>query len=181
MADPSTPPAPEGQEPPEPEGQEPADDESTETPPEGGGRSYAESYVRQLRREAAAGRNKVSELEERLKEFEDRDKSEVEKLTGRATEAERRAVEAETRLLRYEVATERGLGMDAAAFLTGSTREELELRADELAKLLDEKGRPPAGSFDGGARRPAPPQLAPEEAHQDLILRSLGMEPRRRA
>jgi hypothetical protein len=64
--------------------------------------------------------------------------------------------------------------MEAAAFLTGTTREEIELRAEELGKLLTEKGRPPAGSFDGGARSPVPEIKSPEEAHQDLLRQALG-------
>jgi hypothetical protein len=175
MDEPS-PAAPEaGQVPPEDQGQEPA---GGEQPPEGqepgDGRTYTEPYVKQLRRENAQARTRQAELEERLREYEDKDKTELERLTAAATEAERRASESEARLLRYEVAAEHGLDMDAAKFLTGSTREEIELRAEELAKLLTDKGRPPAGTFDGGARGPVPEIKSPEEAHQDLLRQALG-------
>src|SRR5215471_10973974 len=118
MGDPSPQTPPEGQEPQAVQGQEP---EAGAAPtPEGQepeGRNYSEAYVKQLRREAAANRTQLSEMESRLHEYEDRDKTELEKLSTKAAESERRASEAELRLLRYEVATERGLGMEAAAFL----------------------------------------------------------------
>lgn len=178
MADPSPATPAEGQEPQPGEGQEPETgaEPTAEEPQEGsGGRNYSEAYVKQLRREAAGSRTQLSDLETRLKEYEDRDKTELEKATQKAAESERRASEAEMRLLRYEVATQHGLGMEAAAFLNGSTKEELELRAEELAKLLADKGRAPTAGFDGGARQPIPEQKTPEEAHNDLLLRSLGM------
>jgi hypothetical protein len=173
MDEPSPAEPPEGQEPEGREGQEPTSNDAPEAQ-EGQGRSYSEPYVKQLRREAAAARNRVSELEERVQEFEDADKTEHQRLTDTAETANRRAIAAEERLLRFEVASERGLPMSAAAFLTGSTREEIELRAEELERLLGEQGRLPTAGFDGGARPPVPEQKPPEEAHQDLILRSLG-------
>lgn len=143
-------------------------------------RTYPESYVRQLRREASGYRTRVAELDTRvaelegkLQEHEDEGKSEAERLIDKATSAEQRALEAEMRLLRYEIATERGLDMDAARFLTGSTREEVEHRADELVKLLESRPKQSAG-FDGGARLPAPPKGTPEEEHNDFLLRTLG-------
>src|SRR5262245_37148815 len=121
------------------------------TPEEPKGRQYSEAYVKQLRAESAESRNRVDELEEKIKEFEDRDKSELEKLTERATAAEKRAAAAETQRLRFEVAAERGLDLKAAEFLHGSTREEIELRAEELASLLQDGSRKPVAGFDGGA------------------------------
>jgi hypothetical protein len=173
MDEPSPAAQPEGQEPEGQQGQEPASNDEPRSPEESG-RTYSESYVKQLRREAAGTRTRVGELEERLQEYENRDKTELQRLVDAQALAERKAQSAEERLLRYEVAAERGLGMAAAAFLTGTTREEIELRAEELSRLLDEQGRPPAGGFDGGARAPVPEQKPPEEAHNDLLLRSLG-------
>lgn len=174
MADPSPADAPAGQEPEASEGQEP---EATPEEEKGQPKTYPESYVRQLRREASGYRGRLAELEEQVQEFADKDKSEQERLAEKAATAEQRAAEAEIRLLRYEVATEHGLDMQAAAFLTGSTREELELRAEELGKLLDKAPKPSAG-FDGGARTPAPVKGAPEEEHNDFLLRALGRAPR---
>jgi hypothetical protein len=177
MADPSPTDGPEGQEPEDAEGQEPdADvddkDEAAKSEP----RTYSEAYVKQLRREASSYRTKLTSMEGRLRELEDRDKSEQDKLAERVTAAEARAVEAETRLLRLDVAREHGLDLDAAAFLTGSTREEVELRAEELAKLLKDKAKPSAG-FDGGARQTVPEKGPPEQEHNDFLMRALGRAP----
>ena len=98
----------------------------------------------------------------------------MQRLTEKVQGAERRAAESETRLLRYQIATEHGLGMEAAAFLSGASREEIELRAEELSKLLADKGRPATTGFDGGARQPVPEPQTPEQAHNELLLRSLG-------
>jgi hypothetical protein len=182
MADPSPDDAEvEGQEPEPDEGQEPAQDE--DDPGDGQKpepRTYPEAYVRQLRREAAATRSKLAEVEEKLQEHEDRGKTEQERLGEKLTDAEKRAVDAETRLLRYEVAAERGLDMAAASFLTGTTREELELRAEELEKLLGETSKAkPAASFHGGTRQPVPEKGPPEKEHNEFLLRTMGRQPSR--
>jgi hypothetical protein len=182
MAEPSPTEPPEGQEPEELEGQKPAvaAEPATEPePPEA--KTYPESYVRQLRAESGNYRKRLAELEEKLQDIEDADKSESERLTKRLTAAEQRAQDAETGLLRYQVAAERGLDSRAASFLTGSTREEMELRAEELAGLLAEQtpGTTRSASFDGGARVPAPQAGPPEEEHNDFLMRALGRAPNR--
>jgi len=146
------------------------------------GRTYSEAYVKQLRTEAADGRNRISELEEKLQEHEDAGKSELEKWSSRATTAEQTVGELTTKLLRYEVAAASGLDLSAAAFLTGSTKEEIELRAEELGQLLQAKasGKPAAG-FDGGARTTVPEKVSPGDAHNDFLLRAMGRNPERRA
>lgn len=140
------------------------------------GRQYTEAYVKQLRSENAELRTRVGEVEERLQEHEDAGKSELEKLTAKASEAEQRAGAAEQRALRYEIAAERGLDLKAAEFLSGTTREEIELRAEELGKLLKDKARPTAAGFDGGARMPAPAKGTPEEEHNRFLLQAMGRE-----
>jgi hypothetical protein len=181
MDEPSPDTQPDGPKPEVDEGQVPAGEVTPDVQPDAdtGGRTYSESYVKQLRREAQGNRQRLSELEEKLQEYEDRDKSETQRLTESVTAAERRAAQSEERLLRYEIVAERNLPMTAAAFLTGTTREEMELRAEELEKLLAEQGRPATGGYDGGARAPVPDTRSPEEAHNDLLMRSLGREPRR--
>jgi len=167
----------EGQTPEADEGQKP--DAAPEETPEP--KQYPESYVRQLRAESGINRKKIAELEGKLQEIEDADKSENERLLAKLTSAESRASSAEAALLRYEVATERGLDIKAAAFLTGSTREEMELRAEELASLLAEQTPPAsttaAGLFGGGARTPAPTKGPPEEEHNAFLMRALGRVP----
>lgn len=167
------------------DGQEPDDDASQVLDPEDEsgdddgqkptGRTYSESYVRALRREAADHRTRLAEVEKRLQERDDADKTEGQKLSEKLTDAETRAAQAESRLVRFEVAAERGLDMQAAKFLVGSTRDEVEASAEDLAKLLKEKGKT-TPSFDGGARQPAPEQRSPEQAHNDLLLGALGRQ-----
>ena len=157
-----------------PEGQVPTDDGDDDAGDPKSPRTYSESYVRQLRRESSGYRTRLAEVEARLQEFADRDKSDSEKQGEKLVAAETRATEAESRLIRYEVAAERGLDMQAAGFLVGTSRDEIEASADELAKLLKDKGKPP--SFDGGARTPAPEEKPPGEAHNDFLLRALGRQ-----
>lgn len=161
----------EGQTPADGEGQTPEDGDdasSAQTEP----KTYSEAYVRQLRREASGYRSKLADAETRLQAIDDRDKTEQQRLSEKATTLETRASEAELRLLRYEIAAERGLDMAAARFLTGTSREEVEASAAELAKLLEPTPKPTAG-FDGGARQTAPESKTPEEAHNELLIRSL--------
>lgn len=142
------------------------------------GRTYSESYVKQLRNEAASSRNKIGELEEKLQEIADRDKSQQEKLNDQLTAEKARADAHERKSLRYEVAAEHGLDMATAEFLSGTTREEMELQAEKLQQLLADKGKPTTAGFDGGARTTAPQRGTPEEEHNKLLLQALGRESR---
>jgi hypothetical protein len=171
--------APEGPKPEGDEGLKPDDAAAAEAADEKREpKQYPESYVRSLRAEAGNTRKRLMELEEQLRERDDAEKSEQQKLVEKLTSTEKRAADAETRLIRYEVAAEHGLDMQAAAFLTGSTREEIEHRAEELTKLLEEKlagsGNKPSTGFDGGVRQPAPTKGTPEEEHNKLLMRALG-------
>jgi hypothetical protein len=140
------------------------------------GRQYSEAYVKQLRTEAGMSRSRIAELEERLEEHESAGKTELERATTRAETAEKRANELETFRLRVEVATDQGLGLDAVRFLTGSTREEIEVNAQELGKMLSEKAKPTTAGFDGGARKTAQDKKAPEVEHNDFLLQAMGRQ-----
>lgn len=144
--------------------------------PEGAQNPDAVKAALQREREAAkAARHEAEGLKARLKEYEDRNKSESEKLAERIAETERQATELAARNLRYEVAAERGLDLKAASFLAGSTREEIEARADELAQMLAaQKQQQTVPSLDGGARPAATPPADPKDAHQSLIAGLLG-------
>lgn len=72
----------------------------------------------------------------KLDEIEAKNKTELDKATERATAAEARATAAELRLIRQEVAAAKGLPASMAQRLTGSTKEELEADAAQLAKEL---------------------------------------------
>jgi thioesterase domain-containing protein len=181
MAEPSPTEPPEGQEPEELEGKKPAVAAEPATEPEPEAKTYPESYVRQLRAELGTRRKSEAEALEKLQEIEDANKSEHQKAIARAEKAERERDEVMTGLLRHEVAAEHGLEK-WASFLHGSTREEMEHRAEELTGLLAEQQTPVttrSASFDGGARVPAPQSGKPEEEHNDFLMRALGRAPNR--
>ena len=114
-----------------------------------------------------ATKNELASAKGKVREFEDATKTEQEKLTERASELEGRLSTAEANAARFEIALEKGLTKSQAKRLVGSTREELELDADELLADLgvnndDEKSSP--------SRRPqerlrpgAAPDAEPEE------------------
>ena len=142
------------------------DDASTE--PQGdGAKTFDADYVRQLRAEAAKYRKEAQEAKSKAQEYEDRDKTELEKLNGKLSKAEQAKLDAEQRLLRYEVAAEKQVPAEALELLTGSTREELEAKADKLLALVQKPE--PTPDFDGGARETAPAAQTPEQAHDAFI------------
>ncbi|TMZ70761.1 hypothetical protein EMG21_27795 [Klebsiella pneumoniae] len=75
----------------------------------------------------------------KLEEIEDAKKSEIERATSKQQRAEKERDEAVQKLRRYEVATASGLPLSVAHRLQGTTLEELEADAKELAKLLADK------------------------------------------
>jgi hypothetical protein len=172
MAQEATPTAPAGQEPEAKPGQEPA--ATPESKPAEEPRTFDEAYVKKLRDEAAEQRTKTKALEAKVKEFEDRDKSETERLTERLQGAETRAETAEAKVLRFEIAADRGLELKAAEFLSGSNREEIEAKADELSQMLADRNKTKTPGFDAGARQTPPTQKEPGEAHNDFLLQAMG-------
>jgi len=134
---------------PKPDPKPPAKDDDPK-PDLGDAGKKALDEERKARREAE---KQAKELEERLKAIEDKDKSEVERLTAKVAESDKRAEVAEAKLLRFEVASEKGV---KAKWLTGDTREELEAAADEYLSEhpADGKGAPtvmkPAENLKGG-------------------------------
>lgn len=103
---------------------------------------------RELKRAAErAQKNTKKELDAalaKLKEIEDREKSELQLAQEAADVYARQAAEATSKLLRHEVAAEKGLTGDALALLTGSTREELEAKADSILAII-ENSKPKGG------------------------------------
>ncbi|MFD9205977.1 hypothetical protein ACFVZM_06815 [Streptomyces sioyaensis] len=98
-------------------------------------------------------RSAAAELAERKKaELTDAERIQAEKTAAddARTVAERERDEARAELLRVRVAADKGLTVEQAARLRGSTKEELEADADELKKLFT----PSAGDGNqGGAHR----------------------------
>lgn len=99
-----------------------------------------EGGLKALKAERAAradAERQAAELAARIKEFEDAQKSEAERQAERLAELEKSARENEIARVRYEVAAEAGLSLDAAKRLHGGSREELAADAVELKRLLD--------------------------------------------
>ena len=110
--------------------------EDAETPNE----PLGEGGLKALKAERAAradAERQAAELAARIKEFEDAQKSEAERQAERLAELEKSARENEIARVRYEVAAEAGLSLDAAKRLHGGTREELAADAVELKRLLE--------------------------------------------
>jgi hypothetical protein len=97
---------------------------------------------RKARRKAEA---EAKELRDKVKQAEDAEKTELEKLQGQVADITKRAEAAEAKADRFEVAAAKGLSLAQARRLVGSTKEELEQDADEMATELglkkDDEGK----------------------------------------
>ncbi len=105
----------------------------------------------QFRREAKANASAAK----KLAEIEDRNKTEAQRLEERVTAAESRLGPVEQENARLRVALTKGLPADLVDRLRGGTEHELAADADKLLELVGQQSS--GGSFDGGARRTAPP------------------------
>lgn len=85
------------------------------------------------RKRATEAERRAAELEAELQKARDKDKPDIERLTGERDAAAKRASDAETAMLKLSIGLDKGLTPAQARRLTGSTREELEADADELA------------------------------------------------
>lgn len=83
-------------------------------------------------------------LAERARELEESQKTEQQKLAERAERAEAELAATQARLLRQDIAARKGLPLDMAARLQGSTPEELDADADALLSLIAAQPKPAA-------------------------------------
>ena len=70
------------------------------------------------------------------REYETSQKTEHEKLAEKLELAQAAASEASVKLMRYQIASQKGIPSDAIDLLTGSNTEELEAAADKLLTLI---------------------------------------------
>jgi hypothetical protein len=84
-----------------------------------------------------------SEAANKWREYERSLKPEQERLAEELAQVRTEASEATVKLLRYEVATQKGVPSDAIDLLTGSSREELESSADKLLSLIANQSKTP--------------------------------------
>jgi hypothetical protein len=96
------------------------------------------------------------EQAEKWREYEQSQKSEHEKLAEKLASAEAIASEANAKLIRYEIASQKGIPADALDLLNGSTREELEVAADKLLSLIGEQTKNKLPMPDVNQGKPAP-------------------------
>ena len=136
-------------------------------------KQFDEGYVKKLRAEAAKYRTEAQEAKAKAQEYEDAQKSELERAQDKLQQIESAKAEAEAKLLRYEVATEKGIQGNLMDLLVGSTKEELEAKADLILENVKPSDSPKA-TFDGGPREPAPDPKTPEQAHNELISNLFG-------
>ena len=122
------------------------------TPPATGDEALGEGGKAAL----AAERKRANDADKALKAalaelqtIKDANKSEEDKRAERLTAAEKDAADAKAALVRYEVATEKGVPAELVGRLQGATKAELEADADALLKLFPPatggKTPPPAG------------------------------------
>ena len=136
-------------------------------------KQFDEAYVKKLRAEAAKYRTEAQEAKAKAQEYEDAQKSELEKAQDKLAKTEEAKAEAEARLLRYEVATAKGVPSQLMPLLTGTSQEDLESQAD----LILENAKPaeaPQATFEGGPRETAPEPVEPGQAHNSLVVDLLG-------
>lgn len=126
---------------------------------------------KQAEQDAKAAKAEAAALAARLKEFEDRDKTAIDKAAEAAAQAAKERDEAVTELLRYKVAEDKKLPPESVGLLSGTTREELEAKADSILALLE--GSKPKGGPVVPAEGKAPANISDEEAQARHILLGL--------
>jgi hypothetical protein len=89
------------------------------------------------------------------REYEASLKPVQERLAEELTQAKAEASEASAKLLRYEVATQKGIPGEATALLKGSTLEELEAEAELLLSLIANQSRTKTLAPDVNQGQPA--------------------------
>lgn len=99
------------------------------------------------------------EQADKWREYEQNQKSDQEKLAESLAAAQATASEATAKLLKYEIASQKGIPAEALDLLTGSTREELETAADKLLSLIADQSKPKTLTPDVNQGKPAPAAL----------------------
>ncbi len=99
------------------------------------------------------------ELAAKWREYEESLKPLQEKLADDLNSAKAEAESARTALMRYEIASEKGIPSDAIKLLNGSSREELEEAADVLVALIANQSKPNTPMPDLNQGKPTPDKV----------------------
>ena len=98
--------------------------------------------------------NGLREAAEKWQEYESSLKPIQERLAEELEATKQEATSARIELMRYEVATDKGIPSEAVTLLTGSTREELEANADTLMAIIAKQSEPKQPKPDFSQGRP---------------------------
>lgn len=96
-----------------------------------------------------------SEDAQKWREYEQAQKPIQERLAEELAQAKTQAEQANAALLRYEIASARGITGDATKLLKGTSREELEAEADLLVSLLTSQNKTTSPKPDHNQGKPA--------------------------
>lgn len=135
---------------------EPANEPAESKEPEGGEqpepKTFDEAYVKQLREESASYRTKLREAEDRLKEAKTPEEVEAirQEMAKEREDADKKAAEEAHQLMVENVALTYKLPPKLAKKLAGSTREELEADAKELAEFAPKADDDEDVDLEGG-------------------------------
>lgn len=90
------------------------------------------------------------------REYEQAQKPIQERMAEELAQTKAAAAEAAAKLLRYEIASAKGITGEATRLLNGSTQEELEAEADLLNALIANQSKPKTPMPDDNQGKPAP-------------------------
>ena len=137
--------------------------EIVETPTEPQGEVSETDWKAEARKwESRAKAAKVdAEDASKWRDYEKSLKPEQERIADELAQAKAEAIESSTKLLKYEIASQRGIPADAIELLNGQSREALEASADKLMSLIANQSKTPTkadvnqGKPEGGGNSTA--------------------------
>lgn len=137
---------------------------------------WARDAISKANREAAAARIQVNELKPKADQFaalEEASKSETQRLQEAAATAQREVETAKADAIRYKAAATHGIPADYHDLLTGSTEEEVAVKAEKISALLKAQTAitPPATRTVENLRPGATPVGA--ESEDDVLMAQL--------
>ncbi len=99
------------------------------------------------------------EQADKWREYESSQKTEHEKMAEELARLKAEASQASAELLRFKIASEKGITGDATRLLKGSTQEELEAEAELLLSLIADQSKKPSLQPDENQGKPAPSNI----------------------
>lgn len=124
--------------------------------------AHAETVTTDWKAEARKWENRAksakadSEAAAKWREYEASLKPEQERLADELAKFKAEASQATAELLRYRIASEKGITGEATKLLKGSTQEELEAEAELLLSLIANQSKPKPPMPDENQGKPAP-------------------------